>query len=355
MISKLSQTLPAWKSYAIERILPARATYHPVLPANLAMLSKEAARQFDASITFTTHHLYRLHNVHVTWDGAVFNNLRVFAPSIVQARFVSRFQDTLLLRQWLGEKIVPTGCVAVCHDQWSTENYYHWLVDSLPRLLLLRQTHPNISLLLPQPLPPKQIPDYIVQSATVLGFTHYVPLNTRQILRASCVVLPELTAASLTQNPDLIHQVRTELLAALSSPDSAHATRKVYAARTNSSVRSIWNEAEVDSVLHELGFEKIYFEHLSFLAQIHLMQNTAVFLGVHGAGMTNLLFLQHKAKVIELLNEEYGDLCYFRLASCVNLPYFYVPCTGINPELANQSDMRVDISLLKKVVAAAGI
>ena len=353
LLGQVSQTLPAWRRYTIERTFPARATYYPTPPANLAMLAEKAARRFEAPVAFADHHLYRLRNVHVTWDGAVFHNLRLFLPSIVQARFASRFRDTLLLRQWVGEKVVPTACVAVCHDQWSTGNYYHWLVDTLPRLLVLRQTHPSILLLLPQPLPPQQAPDYLSRSAAVLGFTHYVPLNTRQILRADCVVLPELTAASLTQNPNLIQQVRTELLAALSPPSPVRATRRVYAARAGGGVRSILNEEEVDSLLQEAGFEKIYFERLSFLEQVCLMRETAVLVGVHGAGMTNMLFLQDEAKVVELLNEEYGDLCYFRLASCIGLPYFYVPGTGTNPELANQSDMLIDIAWLRQVVAAA--
>jgi Glycosyltransferase 61 len=353
LIRRLSQALPAWQHYEVEKTFPACAPYQPTPPANMSMFSAEVVRRFSVPVDFPAHHIYRLHNVHVTWDGAVFHNFRLFVPSIVHVQFAERFQDALLLRQWIGERVeVPVGCVAVCHDQWSVENYYHWLVDTLPRLLVLRQSHPDMLLLLPQPMPPKQLPDYISQSATVLGFTNYLPLHSRQILRAGCVVLPELTAPSLTHNPELIRQVRTELLAAL-SPEPHLATRKIYAARAAGGVRSVVNEAEVDSLLQALGFEKIYFEQLTFLEQIHLMRETTVFLGIHGAGMANMLFLPDGAKVIELLNEEYGDRCYFRLASCLGLPYFLAPCTGISKELANQSDMVINSALLAKVVAAA--
>jgi capsular polysaccharide biosynthesis protein len=207
-------------------------------------------------------------------------------------------------------------------------------------------------LLLPQPLSPKQLPEYIAKSATALGFTHYLPLTSRQILHADCVVLPELTAASLTQNPDMIKQVRAELMAAI-APRPMRATRKVYAARANASVRKIRNGSAVEALLQELGFEKVYFEHMSFLDQINLMQETSVFVGIHGAGMTNMLFLQNEAMIIELLNEENGDLCYFRLASCLGLSYFCMPCTEEDSELANQSDMTVNVELLQKVITAA--
>ena len=354
LVRTISQALPAWRAVSVEATLPARTAYQPTLPANLAAFAPEAAARFAAPVVFVAHHVYRLRGVHVTWDGAVFHNLRLFVPSLVHPRFVRRFQDTLLLRQWLGEKVpvAPGACVAVCHDQWSAHNYYHWLIDTLPRLLVLRRHHPNMLLLLPQELPPKQARDYVTQSAAALGFTQYLFLNTRQTLQAGCVVLPELTAPSLTQNPELVGQVRAQLLAAL-GPAAAVATRRVYAARSAGGVRSLLNEPAVAALLQEMGFEKVYFEQLSFLEQLHLMQETTVLVGVHGAGMTNMLFLPPEAKVVELLNEGHGDLCYFRLASCLRLPYLWVPCAGLSEDLANQSDMVVDIDLLRQEVVAA--
>lgn len=310
------------------------------------------ARRLIVPITFSEHHIYGLRNVHVTWDGAVFHNLRVFMPSLVHPRFAERFQDTLLLRQWVSKQVrVKAACVAVCHDQWAVNNYYHWLVDVLPRLLTLRQYCPDALLLLPKHVAPQRVPDYIRLSVAALGFTHYQPLTDRQILHADCVILPELTAPSLSQQPELVGQVRAELLAAL-SPAPVVATRRVYAARAADNVRRLLNEEEVDVLMEEYGFEKVYFEQLSFAEQIQLMRETAIFLGVHGAGMTNMLFLPNGAQVIELLNEAHGDACYFRLASCLGLPYFLSPCVGINETLGNQSDMVANIDLLKQTLAA---
>ena len=82
------------------------------------------------------------------------------------------------------------------------------------------------------------------------------------------------------------------------------------------------------------------------------MRETVVLLGVHGAGMTNMLFLPDGAPVIELLNDEHGDPCYFLLASCLGLPYFYAPAKGTNPEIGNQSDLAVDTLLLRQIMLA---
>lgn len=350
LLRLVSQALPTMHQDAVEQIFDAQSPYHPTQPVNIEMFPAQVKQRFSEVVPLPAYCVYHLRHVHVTWNGAVFHNLRVFTPSIVQARFVRMYQDTLLLRQWMGKIIhsPATACIAVCHDQWSVENYYHWLIDTLPRLLVLRQINQEATLLLP--VSPKGQPDYIQHTVTALGFTRYLLLRNQQVLNAKNLLLPELTAPSLTQNPQLVQQVRSKLLDTLKLVPVT-ATRRVYAARASSGVRSIQNERAVEALLQRLGFEKVYFEQLSFLEQVQLMHETIVLVGVHGAGMTNMMFLPREAQVVELLNEKCGDLCYFRLASCLEIAYFYVPCLGVQPELGNQADLVVDTALLEKVLA----
>lgn len=353
VVQRIAQVFPPLKSSATEKIYPARKFYQPTPPVNAGMFSDKIIAPFLAAVQFREHSIYRLHDVYVTWNGAVFSNLRLFLPSLVHNWYAETFQDTLLLRQWIGEKVeAPRQGIAICHNQWSVENYYHWLADTLPRLLVLRQLHANMPLLLPQPVPPKQLPDYIRHTAAALGFTEYVPVNPRQILHAECVVVPELTATPITQNPELIRQVRAELVRAY-SPAPTCPTRRVYAARPATGARKIVNEDDVDQVLAAYGFEKVYFERLSFFEQIQLMHETTVLLGVHGAGMTNMFFLQDGAKVLEMLYEEHQVHCYFWLASCFELPYFFIPCLCTEPEKTSHSDMKVDTDLLRQIIDLA--
>ena len=304
-------------------------------------------------IHYQDYHIYRLNNVHMTWDGAVFHNLRLFEPSIVRRQFLSRFQDTLLLRQWLGQRIkVSGGVIAVCHNQWSTENYYHWLIDSLPRLLALRTLHPGMLLMLPRASSFHDVPEYISSSAALLGFSDQLPLNPRQIFSAESVVLPNLTATSLSQRPELIRQVQAELIAAL-CPETVRPFRRIYASRAPGLPRNLLNEPEVEMWLQQQGFKKVYFERMTLLEQARLMRETEVLLGVHGAGLTNMLFLPSHAKVIEIHNEEYGDPCYLRLASCLELTLYICPSKGADKELGNQSDIVVDVLALQQITALA--
>ncbi|MBC6607166.1 glycosyltransferase family 61 protein [Hymenobacter sp. BT188] len=345
--------MPAWKKYQVTEVMPAAPSYLPALPVNHKMLPPPFATAFKKEIEFEHHKIYAVQDVYVSWDGAVFKNLQIFTPSLVKPEFRGRFQDTFLLRQWFGEVVTLPEAepgIAVAHNQWSAENYYHWMVDTLPRLLILRNKYPNYLLLVPQPLPPKQFPDYIQKSASVFGFTKYYPLTTNQILKAEHLVLAELTAESLFQNPELMQRVRAELIAAL-CPEKTTPTRRIYASRATQSVRRLVNEADIEELLQAYGFETVFFEQLSFLEQVQLMRETKIFMGTHGANMTNLMFLPHESTIIELLNKEDGDLCYFRLASCFSLPYFCVPCESTDSNLSNQADLRVDLEELKQIIS----
>lgn len=327
-------------------------TYQPTLPVNMASLGEPLTQGFRQPVSYHAYHVAEFMDVFVSWDGAVFKNLRIFPGSIVHQRFIRRFQDTFLLRQWFGPQVhLPANApgIVVAHDQWSAGNYYHWLVDTLPRLLLVQGAYPQHLLLLPAPLPPRHTPDYVTSSAEALGFSHFFPLNTRQLLHARQVIVPELTAESLYQDPALIQRVRAILLAKLSPVRTGR--RRIYASRSTQNVRRVANEAELLPLLLAQGFEIVHFEKLSFLEQVSLLNETSIFAGVHGANMTNLLFLPPGAAVIELLSAAHGDLCYFRLASCVDQPYYCVPCAPTHPELHNQSDLTVEVNFVARTLA----
>ncbi len=57
------------------------------------------------------------------------------------------------------------------------------------------------------------------------------------------------------------------------------------------SVRRLVNEATIEELLQTYGFETVFFEQLTFLEQVQLMRETKIFMGTHGANMTNLMFL----------------------------------------------------------------
>ena len=104
-------------------------------------------------------------------------------------------------------------------------------------------------------------------------------------------------------------------------------TRKVYLTRKKRNVRCVDNEEQLIHTIKQYDFEVVEFEMLSFIEQVKLMMETSHFISIHGAGFSNMLFMQPKTTVMELINIEYAKVEYtfpfWKLADTLNLNYYY--------------------------------
>lgn len=86
--------------------------------------------------------------------------------------------------------------------------------------------------------------------------------------------------------------------------------------------RRIVNEAELVAALEETGLYKVTVARFSpqvpFTSQLSLTAGTDILAGLHGAGLTHLLFLPDWAEVLELYNCD-DTHCYQDLARLVQL------------------------------------
>lgn len=72
--------------------------------------------------------------------------------------------------------------------------------------------------------------------------------------------------------------------------------------------------------------EEIDFETLSFDEQIKLSNETKMMIGVHGAGLTNLMFMEKNAFVLELDFFNWGFNCYEHLANNLKMKNYFRFC-----------------------------
>ncbi len=213
-------------------------------------------------------------------------------------------------------------------DNWS-HNYFHWLTDAIPRLLSARLVAPGASVMLP---PRYRSISYVREALEILGVeADYFDDSKRVSVGRLC--LPNHTAVTGNFNHRFINEVRDQLR---SSNPAGGRHRKVYVSRKKARARKIVNEHEVQEVLDGHGFEIHYFEDYSLAAQIELMGETRTLVGLHGAGLTNMLFMAPGGSVLEIRNP--GDThnnCYFTLASDLGHRYFYQLGTGGGGDTAN--------------------
>jgi capsular polysaccharide biosynthesis protein len=146
------------------------------------------------------------------------------------------------------------------------------------------------------------------------------------------LVLPHARTATSYIHPAEIQRVLTHFLLAFNILPR-EASRKIWIHRSEKSRRALLNEEEVLQHVRNAGYEPVAFEELNLKQQIDLLQETKVLAGLHGAGLTNLMFLPKGATVLEFMPEEFAAYAhpfpYRSLAEAAQVNY---AVSGMGPE-----------------------
>ena len=343
-----------------EMLLAKKLSFTPALPVNIYELPADLASYFYESIALPKVMLYYLCRVSISWHMVVFRNLRIFLPALAHPREQKHYSGTYLLQQWRGKLVVPPADgveLALVHNQWTSSNYYHWMVDALPRLLLLQADHSHCRLLMTAP-----VPAFVRDSAAMLGFTDLFTLEAGQTMVGADLLVPGHVTAPGYQHPDLLLQVRQQIFSKVyPSGEPLVPHRRIYASRRSQRVRRLLNEQAIEELLVQYGYEVVEFEEMTFSEQVRLMAETSLFISVHGAGLTNMLFLPSGARVGELMNmdkiilkqnQDFENLIYFRMAAALQLPYYCLPCANVGDDVpTNEADLQVDATAFERLLS----
>lgn len=83
------------------------------------------------------------------------------------------------------------------------------------------------------------------------------------------------------------------------------------------------NEDEVMSALGTLDVPSVMmkFDNISFVTQVRIMAKTTVLISIHGAQLTNALFMRPESSVMEIFNPLLKAPFYYNLCKKVELKY----------------------------------
>lgn len=83
-------------------------------------------------------------------------------------------------------------------------------------------------------------------------------------------------------------------------------SRRIFLDRRRRYGRNIYNLQDIEAVTRRFGFETVYAEDLPFEAQVELFASAQAVVGVHGAGLVNLLFADvPKVRCLEIHTGSY--------------------------------------------------
>ncbi|MBE9187134.1 tetratricopeptide repeat protein [Microcoleus sp. LEGE 07076] len=253
------------------------------------------------------------------------------------------------------------GSVAVLSGL-SGNVYFHWMVDVLPRIELLRQSGRNLA----------EIDWFLVNSCQhqfqretlrILGIPEEKVLESDRLphLQATELIVPSFAGYLGWPSGWAIDFLRREFLKTI-VPGASY-PKRIYISRHKARYRRVLNEEDAVEVLEKYGFVSIFPESMSLAEQIAHFYHAEAIVAAHGSGLTNTIFCQPGTKVIELMSPHYISHYYWGISQHLKLNHYYLAgeafeCYPIRQLMYQNSlteDILVNLSSLKRMVEVVGL
>jgi capsular polysaccharide biosynthesis protein len=222
-------------------------------------------------------------------------------------------------------------------------NYFHWLIETIPKLDILRRHQLEHLIVLPPDFDP---PAVWYDSAAAVG----VDLSSLDRMSEPMLAADELILVDLPlEHPQALREVREAVIGEL-QPDPH---RRLFVSRRGAPSRRLVNEEEVEASLVSFGFEVVQFEQLTFAEQVSLCVEASIVVGVHGAGLANFLFAPRDSCLIEIVDPTAAHPEFYNLASVLGHRYGFLLASPTGQVGPGGQDLAVDIGALERLIADA--
>jgi capsular polysaccharide biosynthesis protein len=233
-------------------------------------------------------------------------------------------------------------------------NYYHWMLDVLPRLAAfdlasLSQRH----YLVTQEFP------FHHQTLDLL----HIPAQARTAVAShQYYTAPELLVplVRLGVSPENIRFVRHLLLERTGLAETPCSDERIYISRSYASSRRVLNEEELYPLLKKHNFRICYLEQLSLKQQMILFHGARTILAPHGAAWTNLIFARPGTLALEIMPKGLEATragafhLYERLAAAAGVNYERITALPSNTDHPHAADLHLDPLELETALARLG-
>ncbi|MEG4813516.1 tetratricopeptide repeat protein [Microcoleus sp. K5-D4] len=240
--------------------------------------------------------------------------------------------------------------------------YFHWMVDVLPRIELLRHSGRDLA----------EIDWFLVnscqhqfqrESLRILGIPEEKVLESDRLphIQATELIVPSFPGYLGWPSGWAMDFLRREFLQGI-IPSSSY-PKRIYISRSKARYRRVLNEEDVVEVLENFGFVSILPESLSLAEQIAHFYHAEVIVAAHGSGLTNTIFSRQGTKVIELVSPHYISHYYWGISQYLQLEHYFLAgeafeCYPIRQLMYQNSlteDILVNLSSLKRMVEVVGL
>ncbi len=280
----------------------------------------------------------------VTPDGCVLADLSLMHADSVFGTVGDR--HAIFDKDFRGKADRLPGRSVLLTSQWGHDNYFHWLLNLMPRFELYRLAGVDW-----------RTADHLIVSGVSEPFQHEslkavdAPLDRLVIsgegfLSQSDVLYATRSLRACGHACEWAHSFVRSLFLKDDSDRRGPKPGFIFVSRADARKRRLLNEDECFGRLEDLGFVRVAMSGKSIAEQATLFAGARMIVGSHGAALTNLVFASKGAIVLELFPPG-RPRAYFWELSCVRgLRYGYLTGTADGEE----GDFVIDGSVLRDIV-----
>jgi len=202
-----------------------------------------------------------------------------------------------------------------------SNNYYHWMLDILPKFAILENSGIK--------LPPgtryvflNVTSEFQKQTLTDFGLDDesiYTTSKNSCLIESPLLIIPKLkNSMGLSMGQWLPRFMKKKYF----SRNGLRRNKKILITRDKkaSHGRAVDNVDEFNDYFCDKGFERLSPEKLTVADQAEIFQRATHVVGLHGAGLTNIVFSPVGTKVYELYGEHLAP-CYWAISELSDLEY----------------------------------
>jgi capsular polysaccharide biosynthesis protein len=332
------------------------ARFMPPAPKNLGDDELSARLRIDNPSLFVAQlcdaSVFGEHGDVITKDGILLADISYWNPSDI---WLWNGKHKLIESNPLPEQKKLNGTYMLLTTSSAGINYFHWMFNLLPRISLLERAGVRI----------ENIDGFLVNRMEILDvqrtMLQAVGIQPDHVIETDKNDAYQIGKLWVTSNLHSSgHRSRwscdwlREKFISFSPPEKP--TRRLYISREDASSRHIANEEEVLALLTLLGFEKVVIGKRSVFEQSALFASADVIVGVHGAGLANIVFCTPGTRIIDVIPVNWYPLYYLELSACMALNYYYV-IADVHSFSRNrwEGDLILKLDRLVKILHTAGI
>ena len=334
---------------------------HPEAPSHLALQRSVAQLKGTSFRPMPQPHDELCHDIHgdhpfgmyVVKDVAIRGDAGIMCTE--NGEFLLEQNAALLENEELLRQMVRAATLPSCGDAVTVENlislvstctdcFWHWMMDSLPKVFLAEASGYTGAYLLPA----HGAERVGLESMSLLGVapSRLIVQDSTEYQAHNLYIPTHFSGFNAPFNPIFMCAYRERILSKIPTPSSSF--EHIYVPRKPEATnRRVVNHNKVEELAHRHGFMTVYFEDLSLKEQITVASQARTVIAPHGSGLTHTLFMQEGSSIIEFFPHQRRTSCdcYERLAPVVGHSY-----ASLESNRDCGSDIEVDISKLEEVL-----